>query len=69
MATIDLPDTVVRALGPEASQDLMTWIERRLEHIPAQPAISALVARQKVNLLLMAHPLSPCNAWQALTCK
>ena len=55
METIDLPETVVRALGGEASQDLVAWLERRwpMLQVSAQVQISAFVARQKVNVLVL----------------
>ncbi|MBI4770778.1 MAG: hypothetical protein HY784_10320 [Chloroflexi bacterium] len=54
MPATTMPDTVVKALGPEASRDFALWIESVLEDSPRSP-ISALVARQKVNVLLLEH--------------
>ena len=53
--TINLPETVVAVLGPEASRDLADWLAARgLDpHAPAQVQISAFVARQKVNVLML----------------
>lgn len=55
MGTLDLPETVVQALGSEASRDFITWLEERLPVIQAsaQVQISAFVARQKVNVLML----------------
>ena len=55
METSDLPETVVRAWGGEASRDFITWLEERLPVIQAsiQIQISAFVARQKVNVLML----------------
>lgn len=55
MQTMDLPDTVLKALGPEASRDFIDWLERRLHLIEKMSIvpISALVARQKVNVLIL----------------
>ena len=52
MQTIELPETVRKALGPEAARDLATWLEEHL-HRADVPPISALVARQKVNVLTL----------------
>lgn len=55
MGTIGLPETVVQAWGPQASQDFMVWLEERLPALQAsvQIQISAFVARQKVNVLML----------------
>lgn len=55
METIDLPETVVQAWGGEASRDFITWLEERLPRLQAfsRVQISAFVARQKVNVLML----------------
>ena len=49
---IELPETVRQALGPEAARDFTAWLEEQL-HRADVPPISALVARQKVNVLML----------------
>ena len=51
--TTELPDTVRQALGPAAAHDLAVWLDQRLPHTEDQVPISALVARQKVNVLML----------------
>ena len=55
MITIELPETVRQAWGPEASKDFTTWLEAQLSAAGLAPGvqISALVARQKVNVLTL----------------
>ena len=53
METINLPETVVRAWGGEASRDFVTWLEGRMIQASIQVQISAFVARQKVNVLML----------------
>ncbi len=54
MQTVKLPDTVLKAWGPEAARDFVAWLEKQWPHLPAAPVpISALVARQKVNVLML----------------
>ncbi len=55
MGVIQLPGTVVQALGQQASQDFIAWLEERLPVLQAsaQVQISAFVARQKVNVLML----------------
>ncbi len=53
MSTVELPDTVLKALGPDAARDFAIWLEQRLQF--SEVPISALVARQKVNVLLLEH--------------
>ena len=55
MNAISLPETVIQALGSQASQDFVDWLT---EHLPAfqaatQVQISAFIARQKVNVLML----------------
>ena len=57
MDAISLPETVIQAWGTQASQDFVNWLEKRLPvfQTVAQVQISAFVARQKVNVLLLEH--------------
>ena len=52
MQAIELPDTVRQALGPEAARDFTAWLEEQLRG-GSQLTISAFVARQKVNTLML----------------
>ncbi len=52
MQTSELPTTVREALGPEAARDLAAWLDKRLQWAESI-TISARVARQKVNVLLL----------------
>lgn len=51
MATTQLPETVRQALGSDAARDLAAWLEERLR--ASEVSISAFVARQKVNVLML----------------
>ena len=51
MATTPLPETVRQVLGPDAARDLANWLEQRLQ--TPDPPISAFVARQKINVLML----------------
>jgi hypothetical protein len=53
--TIELPKTVLEAWGPEAARDFIAWLEERLGagEVPSGVQISAFVARQKVNVLVL----------------
>jgi hypothetical protein len=55
MGTISLPETVVQAWGKRASQDFIDWLEERVPVIQssAHIQISAFVARQKANVLML----------------
>lgn len=55
MQAIGLPETVLQAWGPEAAQDFVAWLEERLsaEGLPPGVQLSAFVARQKVNVLVL----------------
>jgi len=55
MKATGLPKTVVQAWGPEATRDFEAWLEERLRVVqaPSQVQISAFVARQKVNVLML----------------
>ncbi len=49
-----LPDSVRQALGPEAARDLVVWLDQHwLRSESAQVPVSALMARQKVNVLML----------------
>jgi len=54
---IEIPQTVKVALGPEAARDFASWIESLLQASAAQAQmpISAAVARQKVNVLMLGR--------------
>src|ERR1700682_457297 len=52
MQTIELPKTVKDALGPQAAHDLQEWLEQRLS-LNESLAISATVARRKVNVITL----------------
>jgi hypothetical protein len=51
MAATQLPETVRQALGSDAARDLAAWLEERLH--ASEVSISAFVARQKVNVLML----------------
>ena len=55
MQTTTLPDTVLKALGPEAAKDLVRWLETQLGQAGLLPGlqISPYVARRKVNVLML----------------
>ena len=55
MVPINLPETVIAAWGTQASQDFVGWLEEHLPEFQAatQVQISAFVARQKVNVLML----------------
>ena len=55
MQTADLPETVIQALGTEAAKDLEVWLEERLRtaQFSSEVQVSAFVARQKVNVLIL----------------
>lgn len=55
MASVNLPDTVLEALGTQAASDFASWLEERLHDagLIAEVQISAFVARQKVNVLVL----------------
>lgn len=57
MQTAKLPDTVTQVLGTKAAKDLAAWMEGRLHTalFSSQVQISAFVARQKVNVLMLEH--------------
>ncbi len=57
MQATKLPDTVVQALGTKAAKDLVVWMEGQLHtaRFSSQVQISAFVARQKVNVLMLEH--------------
>lgn len=55
MQAFELPKTVLEAWGPEAARDFVAWLEERLGAGELTPVvqISAFVARQKVNVLVL----------------
>ncbi len=55
MSAISLPETVIQAWGKQASQDFIDWLEKHVSVIQTatQVQISAFVARQKVNVLML----------------
>ena len=55
MQATGLPETVVQAWGPEVASDFLTWLEERMRATAfiSQIYISAFVARQKVNVLML----------------
>jgi len=54
--TTALPNSVRQALGPEAARDFVAWLDQHLlRSESAQVPVSALVARQKVNVLMLEH--------------
>ncbi len=50
MPAVKLPETILQAWGPEAAQDFIDGLEKRL--YTATLPISAFVARQRVNVLV-----------------
>lgn len=52
---VELPETVRQAWGPEVARDFVAWLEERLsaEGLPPSVQLSAFVARQKVNVLVL----------------
>lgn len=57
MPKFELPETVRRAWGPEVAQEFANWLAEQLEAASLKPPlqISALVARQKVNSLILTR--------------
>jgi hypothetical protein len=55
MQAFKLPETVVQAWGPEVADAFVTWLEERMHTTSFSPQIqvSAFVARQKVNVLML----------------
>lgn len=51
--TMELPETVVQVWGPAAARDFSDWLEERLATTPVSPQVSAFVARQHVNVLML----------------
>jgi hypothetical protein len=49
---MQLPDTVLNALGNEAARDFTAWLEGRLREVSNVP-VSPFMARQKVNVLML----------------
>ncbi|NUM47130.1 MAG: hypothetical protein HUU38_20715 [Anaerolineales bacterium] len=56
MQVSELPNTVKQALGVEAATDLLNWLENELEaHQTKEVPVSAFIARQKVNVLMLEN--------------
>ena len=57
MTKLELPETVRQAWGPEVAQDFTEWLAEQLDAASLNPPlqISALVARQKVNVLVLTR--------------
>jgi len=55
MTIHELPATVVKAWGVEVAREFVDWLDHQLHQdpLPVQTAISAFVARQKVNVLML----------------
>lgn len=55
MYTSELPEAVQKAWGPEAAKDFVAWLDEYLREARLAPEvqISAFVARQKVNVLML----------------
>lgn len=55
MTISDLPETVRQAWGPEIARDFTAWLAKQLSAVGLTPdiQISALVARRKVNTLVL----------------
>jgi hypothetical protein len=55
MTTLQLPERVVKSWGPEVARDFVEWLDTRLHatQLPLEVQISALSARQQVNVLML----------------
>jgi hypothetical protein len=60
MQMIELPPSVRKALGPEAAQDFVAWLDKQLHQVRLAEApsvvavnITAFSARQKINVLML----------------
>jgi len=55
MQVSGLPEAVVRAWGPDVTRDFLAWLEEQLRAVQSSSKvqISAFVARQKVNVLML----------------
>jgi hypothetical protein len=55
MYTSELPDAVLKAWGPEAAKDFVAWLDEYLRGVGLASGVqvSAFVARQKVNVLML----------------
>ena len=51
----ELPDTVQKAWGPEVARDFVAWLDEYLQgaQLASEVQVSAFVARQKVNVLVL----------------
>lgn len=57
MSKLQLPETVRQAWGPEVAHDFAEWLANQLDTVSLIPSlpISPLVARQKVNTLVLTR--------------
>lgn len=55
MTALQLPDKVIKSWGPEVASDFVEWLDIRLHatQLPKGVNISALSARQHVNVLML----------------
>lgn len=55
MTVLQLPDRVVKSWGSDVAQDFVEWLDTRLHtaQVPQGVQISALTARQQVNVLML----------------
>ena len=55
MQTVELPEAVSQVFGTKAASDFVVWLEERFHNVGLLSGvqISAFVARQKVNVLLL----------------
>jgi hypothetical protein len=55
MTVLQLPDRVVKSWGSDVAQDFVEWLDTRLHtaQAPQGVQISALTARQQVNVLML----------------
>jgi hypothetical protein len=55
MTILQLPERVVKSWGSDVAQDFVEWLDTRLHaaQLPEGVQISALTARQQVNVLML----------------
>ncbi len=55
MTVLQLPERVVKSWGSDVAQDFVEWLDTRLHaaQLPEGVQISALTARQQVNVLML----------------
>lgn len=49
----NLPPTIERAWGSEVATEFVSWLQNQLQDAQQTPEISAFIARQKVNVLML----------------